>query len=73
MRNVWTVTLRAPRPTSRRNKKAAPDRDGLKIGGVGLHAENDFPQPQELWAVGLLILNPPPVNASLKSMTAPRM
>lgn len=36
-------------------------------------AWNDLPQPQLLWAFGLLILNPPPVSSSLKSITAPRM
>lgn len=36
-------------------------------------AENDLPQPQLLWALGLLILKPPPVRASLKSITEPRM
>ena len=35
-------------------------------------APNDFPQPQLCRALGLESLNPPPVNASEKSITAPR-
>lgn len=37
----------------------------------GNQASNDLPQPQDWRALGLVILKPPPVRASEKSMTAP--
>ncbi len=44
----------------------------LRLDELLRQAWNDFPQPQLCRAFGLVILKPPPVNASLKSSTDPR-
>ena len=45
------------------------------LGQIGLinpaQVSNDLPQPQLCFAFGFVILNPPPVSASLKSTTEP--
>lgn len=62
-----TLPEHAPKPHRRVDRNDRAERLGTD------QAENDLPQPQLLWALGLLILKPPPVRASLKSITEPRM
>ena len=57
------------------NEKTAPHtRDGVVQPGrlAPAQASKDFPQPHELCALGLEILNPPAFRLSEKSITAPR-
>ena len=42
-----------------------------RLAVCGGQTSNDLPQPQLWRALGLVILKPPPVSASLKSTTAP--
>jgi hypothetical protein len=75
-KQVWSITV-PQNPNSQSAKPQLAKRPMIQTAHGPLagdpQAENDLPQPQLLWALGLLILKPPPVSASLKSMTEPRM